>query len=100
MKMGGSGVAATVRGAGSDRPVPSPGNGSPRTFSPCRIQDPSGYDMDEYPRLIAYTGLVGIWIPHFSAYIEFRRAPFSSYRVHWAMRPQVIKTDQAFSRIP
>lgn len=38
------------------------------------IQDPSGHGPDEYPRLIAYTGFVGIWRLHFLAYIEFRLA--------------------------
>ena len=42
--------------------------------SSCLIQNPSGYGLDEHPRLIAYTGFVGIWSPHFLAYLEFRRA--------------------------
>ena len=42
--------------------------------SSCLIQDPSGYGLNEHPRLIAYTGFVGIWRPHFLAYLEFRRA--------------------------
>lgn len=40
---------------------------------------PSGYDPNEDPRLIAYTWFIGIWRPHFLAYMEFRMRIFQIF---------------------
>lgn len=53
--------------------VTSSGYALPRIIL-CKI--PSGYEPDEYPRNIAYTGFIGIWRPHDLAHTKLIRQPF------------------------